>query len=113
MRDMELHGQSGWKGKVSGLVHILHWDSPTLHADIEAMPQGAVLVTTQTRAHLKPALAKASAIVTDEGGMLSHAAILSREHKLPSVLGTQNATSIFKTGDMVEVDADNGIVRKI
>ncbi len=110
---MELTGQSGWKGKVSGIVHLLHWDSPTLQQDIDSMPQGAVLVTTQTRAHLKPALGKASAIVTDEGGMLSHAAILSREHKIPSVLGTQNATKLLKSGDMVHVDADNGIVRKI
>jgi len=109
----ELRGQSGWKGKVSGVAHVLHWDSENLAHEIDAMPQGAVLVTSQTRAHLKPAIAKAAAIVTDEGGLLSHAAIISREHKIPSVIGTGNATKELKTGDIIEVDADNGVVRKV
>ena len=56
---------------------------------------------------------KAGAIVTDEGGMLSHAAIISREFKIPCIVGTHFATTVIKSGDMVEVDAINGIVRKI
>lgn len=57
--------------------------------------------------------AKAAALVTDEGGMLSHAAIISRELKIPCVVGTHTATSNFKDGDLIEVDADKGVVRRI
>lgn len=56
---------------------------------------------------------KASAIVTNTGGMLSHAAIVSRELKIPCIVNTVNATLAFKFGDIVEVDADKGIARKI
>ncbi|MCI0566183.1 hypothetical protein L0Y46_03215 [bacterium] len=54
---------------------------------------------------------KASAIVTDIGGMLSHAAIVSRELNIPCIVGTKNASKILKNGDLVEVDADKGMVR--
>ena len=56
---------------------------------------------------------KAKAIVTDEGGITSHAAVIAREHKIPCVVGTKKATIILKDGDTVEVDAAKGIVRKI
>jgi pyruvate,water dikinase len=56
---------------------------------------------------------RASAIITDEGGMLCHAAIISREFGIPCVVGTHKATKILKDGDMVEVDATKGIVTKI
>lgn len=105
----ELVGQVGWKGRVTAPAHVIHSHSNTLASDIDAMPHGAVLVTQQTLAHLAPA----SAIVTDEGGLLSHAATVSRERKIPSVLGTKTATKLLKSGDMVEVDAENGVVRKI
>jgi pyruvate,water dikinase len=56
---------------------------------------------------------KVAAFVTDEGGIMSHAAIVARELKKPCVIGTKFATQVFRTGDMVEVDAENGIVRKV
>ena len=56
---------------------------------------------------------KAAAFVTDEGGIMCHAAIIAREMKKPCVIGTKFATQIFKDGDMVEVEANNGIVRKL
>ena len=56
---------------------------------------------------------KSAAIVTDAGGILCHAAIVSRELKIPGVIGTKYATKVFKDGDLVEVDANKGIVRKI
>ena len=56
------------------------------------------------------AMKKASAIITDEGGIICHAAIASRELKKPCIIGTKIATKILKDGDLVEVDADNGIV---
>ena len=109
----ELTGHTGWKGKVSGTVHRMEWEDVDLAQKIDTMSHDAVIVTKQTRAHLVPAVKKAIALVTDEGGALSHAAILSREHKVPSVLGTKDATTVLQHGDRVEVDAENGIVRKI
>jgi len=57
------------------------------------------------------AMKKAAAIVTDVGGITSHAAIVSRELQIPCVIGTGNATKIIKDGDRVEVDANNGFVK--
>ena len=54
---------------------------------------------------------KASAFVTDEGGMLCHAAIIAREMNKPCIVGTKSATKILKDGDLVEVDANAGIVK--
>ena len=56
---------------------------------------------------------KAGAIITEEGGITSHAAIVSRELGIPSVIGTKIATEALKDGDLVEVNADEGIVRII
>ena len=72
-----------------------------------------VLVTSMTRPEMVVAMEKAAAIVTDEGGITSHAAIVSRELKIPCIIGTKIATRILKNGDLVEVDAFKGIVRKI
>jgi len=74
---------------------------------------GEVLVTGMTRPEFLPLIQKCSAIVTDSGGILSHAAISARELKKPCVTGTLVATKIFKDGDMLKVDANNGTVRKI
>ena len=54
---------------------------------------------------------KAAAIITDKGGVLSHAAIVAREMKKPCIIGTKVATEVLHDGDLVEVDADNGIVK--
>lgn len=56
---------------------------------------------------------KAGAIVTNTGGLICHAAITSRELKIPCVVGTATATLVFKDGDRVEVDATSGVVRKM
>jgi len=70
-------------------------------------------VSEATRPEYVPLMKKAAAIITDSGGMLSHAAVVSREMKKPCIVGLQIATKVFKDGDMVEVNATNGIVRKI
>jgi pyruvate,water dikinase len=64
-----------------------------------------------TRPEFVPLMKKAIAIVTDEGGITCHAAIVSRELKKPCIIGTKVATQVLKDGDMVEVDANSGIVR--
>ncbi len=82
-------------------------------ADLEMVQPGEILVTTMTRPQYNSAIKKAAAIVTDEGGILCHAAILAREFDIPCIVGTKNATQFLHTGDMVEVDADGGRVIKI
>ena len=72
---------------------------------------GSVLVTGMTRPEFVPLMKRASAIITDEGGITCHAAIVSRELKKPCIIGTKIATQVLKDGDLVEVDADNGVVR--
>lgn len=72
-----------------------------------------ILVTSMTVPNFIPLLKNAQAIITDEGGLTCHAAIISRELKIPCIIGTGNATRVFKDGDLVEVDAEKGIVRKV
>jgi pyruvate,water dikinase len=66
-----------------------------------------------TRPEFVPLMKLASAIVTDDGGITCHAAIVSRELGIPCIIGTKVGTKVFKDGDRVEVDANRGIIRKI
>ena len=77
------------------------------------MNTGDILVSKMTRPEFLPVMKKAAAIVTDEGGITCHAAIVAREMKKPCIIGTQIATHVLKDGDWVEVDATKGIVRKV
>ena len=70
-----------------------------------------ILVTGMTTPDYLPALRKAAAFVTDEGGVTCHAAIVARELKKPCIVGTKRATQLLKDGELVEVDANSGIVR--
>lgn len=101
-----LKGQTASLGKVTGRVKIVH----KIH-QVANMAKGDILVATMTRPEMIVAINKAAAIVTDEGGITCHAAIVSRELNIPCVIGTKNATRVLKDGDMVEVDADKGVVR--
>lgn len=94
------------QGKVSGKARIIT-DLENMHT----MQQGEILVTTMTSPHFTSILKKCAAIVTDEGGMLCHAAITARELKIPCIVGTQNATSLLTDGDLIEVDAEKGTVQ--
>jgi phosphohistidine swiveling domain-containing protein len=73
--------------------------------------KGEILVASMTSPEYIVVMKKASAIVTDYGGMTCHAAIVSRELGVPCLVNTRNATKIIKTGNLVEVDADKGIVK--
>ena len=66
-----------------------------------------------TRQDFVPMMRKAIAIVTDEGGITCHAAIISRELKKPCLVGTEIATKMIKDGDLIEVNADKGLVKLI
>ena len=72
-----------------------------------------MLITVMTHPEFLPIMRQAKAIVTDEGGITCHAAISAREFKVPCIIGTKIATKVLKDGDMVEVDAERGIVRII
>lgn len=72
-----------------------------------------IIITPMTEPRMIPYLRKVKGIVTDEGGLTSHAAILAREMKIPCLVGTKIATKVFKDGDVVEVNAEKGIVSKI
>lgn len=102
----ELKGLITSGGKTKGVVKILF--SPK---GINKMNKGDILVAPMTSPDYILALRKAAAVVTDEGGMTSHAAIVSRELNIPCIVGTKIATRVLKDGDLVEVDATKGIVR--
>ncbi len=104
----EVNGVIGYPGKVKGKVALINSIN-----DKHKFQKGDILVAHDGTAELTYFLTNASAIVTDQGGMICHAAIVSREMKIPSVLGTTISTKVFKDGDLVEVDAEKGIVRKV
>jgi len=81
--------------------------------DMIYMENGEILITTNILPSFLAAVEKASAIVTNEGGILSHTANISQQLDIPCVMSTKYATETFKTGDHIVVDAENGIVRKV
>jgi phosphohistidine swiveling domain-containing protein len=103
-----LHGNVAQQGLVKGFVRKLMG-----HDQIHEIKEGEILVSPMTIPDFLPAMKKAAAIVTDEGGILCHAAILAREFEKPCIVGTQYATEVFKNGDYVEVDAYTGIIKLI
>ena len=104
----EIKGTCACPGKVKGIVRIINQA-----VDIEKMQYGDILVSLATTPSIVSAMKKAAAIITDEGGLTCHASIVSRELNIPCVIGTKFATQVLKDGDMVEVDAENGIIKKI
>jgi phosphohistidine swiveling domain-containing protein len=78
--------------------------------DLAALQPGDILVCRSTRPDLVPYFAEISALVTDEGGALSHAAIIARERGLPCVTGCRDATVKIESGTEVQVDGDLGLV---
>ena len=101
-----LKGLAASPGHASGKVTII-----LTSKDLAKVSKGDIVVATMTTPEFVPAMEKASAIITDEGGILCHAAIVSRELHLPCVIGTRIATKVLKDGMMVEVDARAGTVK--
>ena len=88
-----------------GKVKIISSDK-----NLGKIKDGDILVASMTMPKYLPAMKKASAFVTDEGGITCHAAIIAREMRKPCIIGTKIATQVLKDGDLVEVDAERGIV---
>ena len=99
------------KGKV--VVAPMLTDREEIKKIIKKMNHGDILVAHSTTPEWLPLIEKASAIVTDQGGMLSHAAIVSRENNIPCIIGTEIATKVLKTGDLIEVNATKATVKKL
>lgn len=104
----ELQGRVAYPGYARGKVRIVKTEK-----DNAKFKRGDILVSIITTPNLTPSMEKAAAIITDEGGVTCHAAIFAREMKKPCIIGTKTATKALKDGDVVEVDADKGIIRKL
>lgn len=100
-----LKGQGASPGVASGKVVIIH-DA----RDAGKVKEGDILVTRMTNPDMVPAMRRVAAIVTDEGGMTCHAAIVSRELGTPAVVGTKTATQVLKPGQLVTVDGEKGFI---
>ena len=104
--DMLVDGLGASPGIVSGTVRIVH---KLDHLD--QVQDGDIIVTEMTMPDMVPAMKRAAGIVTDEGGMTSHAAIISRELGVPAVVGTGNGTRVLNDGQGVTIDGDKGTIR--
>ncbi|OGY54762.1 MAG: hypothetical protein A2951_01715 [Candidatus Buchananbacteria bacterium RIFCSPLOWO2_01_FULL_56_15] len=107
-RQDSVKGTTACRGITKGTVTVIFSAK-----DYSKIKQGAIIVTPMTKPTIVPYLSKANGIVTNDGGALSHASIISREMSIPCVVGTVHATDVFKDGDKVEVDANKGVVKKI
>lgn len=103
-----LKGQTAYKGKVRGKVKIV-----SRLSDSSKVLSGDILVASMTDPRYLPTMKRSAAIITDEGGITCHAAIVSRELKKPCIIGTKIATKVLKDGNEIEVNANKGIVRII
>ncbi len=108
IKEEELTGQVASRGsvnKITGRIKII------LNPKKEKFEDGCILVTSMTRVEFVPLMKKAKAIITNEGGIACHAAIVSRELGIPCIIGTKNATRVLKDGDMVEMDLEKGTIK--
>lgn len=101
----EIQGLCASVGSVKGKVKVVKSAK-----EIHKVENGDILVAVMTRPDYVIGMRKAAAIVTDEGGITCHAAIVARELKIPCVIGTKLATRALKDGDLIEVNADKGRV---
>lgn len=103
----ELRGRGTFPAKYRGKVRVI-----TKNEDLKQVETGEILVLRMTTPDLMmESIKKAGAIITDEGGITSHAAVISREFNIPVLMGTEIATTVLKTGDLVEVDTEKGMAK--
>ncbi|MFH1770654.1 MAG: PEP-utilizing enzyme [archaeon] len=104
----ELKGMPASIGKATGTAFVAKSSN-----QLKDFEKGGILIAPATSADFVPVMRKAGAIVTEMGGITSHAGIVSREFNVPCIVGVKHATSILKTGDKIEVDAHKGIIKKL
>lgn len=100
-----LRGLGAAPGRASGRARVLHGPQ-----DLHRVQAGEVLVCEGTSPSWTPAFTKIAACVCDQGGTLAHASIISREYRVPCVVGTAVATRVIADGDLVDVDGSAGTV---
>lgn len=105
---VEVGGTIANRGRAKGVAKLIFGVK-----DMKKVNRGDIIISLMTRPELVPVMIKSSGIVTDFGGILCHAAIVSREFGIPCIVGTRHATSVFKDGDIIELNAYDGIVRKV
>jgi pyruvate,water dikinase len=101
----ELHGVAASAGVVEGTARVVL--SP---AEIPAVEEGEIMVCPITAPSWGPVFGRIKATVSDMGGIMCHAAIVSREYGLPAVVGTGRGTKLIHTGDRIRVNGDTGVV---
>jgi len=101
-------GRPACLGKVTGKAKIIKKIEEFINVN-----QGDILITPMTTPEYVPIMKKVSGIITDEGGVTCHATIVSREFNIPCLVGTGNATKIFKDNDQIQLDANKGTAFKI
>jgi len=104
----ELTGRVAFSGMVQGTVKVI-----CSAAEFGKFQNGDILVAPNTRPDYLPIMKIAGAMVSEEGGLTCHTAIVARELKIPAIVGVQGAIAALKDGDRVEVDATRGVVKKI
>jgi pyruvate,water dikinase len=101
----QLEGTPASPGVVEGVARVVHGID-----QMDTVQQGEILVAPTTNPSWTPVFSRISACVADGGGMMSHAAIVCREHGVPAIVGTGRATRAIKTGQRIRVDGNTGIV---
>ncbi len=101
-------GQTAFLGLVRGRACMVNRVE-----DMKKFRTGDIIVSVNATPALNAVLKRAAGIVTNEGGLIAHAAIIAREYKIPCIVGTRNATRVFRDGEMLELNATNGVVQKI
>ena len=104
----DIQGGTAFGGVVTAPAKIIFSTN-----DFDKFNDGDILVTSMTTPKFTSVMKKAGGIITDEGGVTCHAAIVARELKVPCIVGTKNATTLIKDGDIVELNADGGIAKII
>lgn len=104
----ELNGSIACKGIARGRVKIV-----VLPEDISKIEAGDIMVAPETSPDFLVGMKRAAAVITEVGGITSHAAIVSRELGVPCIIGVKQATRVLKDGDLVEVDAEKGVIRRL
>jgi pyruvate,water dikinase len=100
-----IEGRSACKGRVRGRPVVVHDVG-----DLESVRPGDILVSLETEVLFVPAMHRAAAVVTERGGRFCHAAVWARENSKPTIVGAEGAMAALALVDVVEVDADSGLV---
>ncbi len=113
IEDGIVRGDVACRGSARGLARVIDFGARDYDNQVREFRSGEILVTGMTRPQIAHLCRRAAAIVTDEGGITSHAAVISREFGIPCVIATHLATKTFRTGDAILVDAIQGVVMRV